>query len=170
MRESRKGLPVDGGQHRPGFAGKITPLKLSKDRQRAESIKDVVDAFLRLRSSVSRFVLMLARAQGDETLADATLPQSFPALLSLLARYAEGADFGRPADLKRVIERARLAEAHRDIIFSPSSVTRGAELRQAATALERVDAALIGLCVEHVMECQSRAVPALASAGHAGLV
>ncbi len=150
------------------FAGKITPLRLAEDRQRAERIRDVVDAFARLRGSVSRFVAMLARDAGTVSSVDMTAQQPFLMLLASLRSHAQKAKFGRLRELNRVIERAMSAEAHRDVIFMQSPLASEAALHDAATALERLDAALIGLCVKHVLACHARTgLPATATAAAA---
>jgi hypothetical protein len=43
---------VDSGYREDGFAGKITPLRLTDDRQRAELIKDVVSMRSRIFAAV----------------------------------------------------------------------------------------------------------------------
>jgi len=142
------------------FAETITPLSVCGDSQRAELIRDVVDAFARLRGSVSRFIAMLAPAAARESPASPLKPgaqPTFATLLSVLASQARQAQFERLPELDHVIERARLAEVHRDVIFLQAPVAGELALRSAAAELERLDAAFIGLCVEHVLDGHTRA-------------
>jgi hypothetical protein len=99
---------------------------------------------------------MLTRDIDSGTFVHTTNPQPFVTLLSSLRTHAGKAKFRRLHELRRVIERARLVEAHRDIIFQ-SPIASEAALRSAAIELERLDAAFIGLCVEHVLESHARA-------------
>ncbi|WP_118185630.1 hypothetical protein [Paraburkholderia phosphatilytica] len=139
------------------FAGTITPLKMARDRRRAESIRDVVDAYRRLNESVCRFIAMLSMSaigqsalpEPDNAAATRTMP--FALLLSTLEARAMRASFGGLAQLRRVIAEARHAEQHRDVIFAPPVDATETQLRRAAAALDRLDAAFVGLCVSHVL-------------------
>ncbi|MEQ5843997.1 hypothetical protein N0A02_31545 [Paraburkholderia acidicola] len=144
-------MSIDKSRRSGGFAGKIMPLRPTGDRRRADSIRDVVDAFTRLRGSVARFVETLARSRGVELSIDIKGSPSFSVLLSSLRSQAEQADFPRLSDLNAFIERAALAEALRDVIFQSPAVDQSV-LREAAAALDRLDAAFIALCIGHVLE------------------
>jgi hypothetical protein len=146
---------VDSGYHKDQIARKITPLRLIENPQRAELIVDVVEAFTRLLGSVTRFVEMLARGGKVESVGTAK-PQRLSTLLSSLERHAGKAKFRRLQELNRVIERAQLAEAHRDVIFQ-SPVADEADLRKAAAELVQIDIAFISLCVVHVLDRHARA-------------
>jgi hypothetical protein len=153
----------DQGRRSGGFAGKIMPLRQTGDRRRADSIRDVVDAFTRLRGSVSRFVETLARSRGVELSIDIKGSQPFSVLLSSLKNQAEQADFPRLSDLNAFIERAALAEALRDVIFQSPAVDQSV-LREAAVALDRLDAVFIALCIGHVLERYAQSGAPAASA------
>ncbi|MGH8779615.1 hypothetical protein [Paraburkholderia sp.] len=148
-------MSIDKGRHPAGLAGKITPLRPPADRRRADSIRDVVDAFMRLHGSVSRFVETLARSRGLPLSLAAAAPQPFATLLSSLQSHAEQAGFPRLPELNAFIERAALAEGLRDVIFQSPAADQTV-LRDAAAALDRLDAALISLCVGQVLERQAR--------------
>jgi hypothetical protein len=143
---SRRNAPTDA------LSAKISTLKSLSDDARAQQIRDVVDGFRRLRSSVMRFVQMFAAARNAahdaEQLASAPLRE----LLGLLANEARAARFVRMRELKIAIRQARLLERTRDAVFSESFSTDPAAMRETVTALERVDAILVGLSVEHVLE------------------
>ena len=161
-------VPGEYQYRKHDFAGKITPLRPAEDGQCAELIRNVVDAFVRQRGSVFRFTAMLARDAAAEPPASALsqpIASSFGTLLSSLAHLARQAEFARLAELDQVIERAAQAEVHRDVIFLQSPAVSEVMLRSATTELERLDAAFIGLCVEHVIErhAQSRSRAAAAA-------
>lgn len=168
MGESEEPVPGDYRYRKHAFAGKITPLRPAEDGRRAELIRDVVDAFVRLRGSVFRFTAMLARDAAAEPPASAPsqpIAPSFGTLLASLAHRARQAEFARLSELDQIIERAAQAEVQRDVIFLQSPAASEVMLRSAATKLERLDAAFIGLCVEHVIErhAQSRSRAAAAA-------
>ncbi|MGU7774453.1 hypothetical protein ACV229_30280 [Burkholderia sp. MR1-5-21] len=143
----------------------IVPLRRREDGPRAERIANVVDAFGRLRGSVLRFIAMLAPHGAAVPPPDDTDALRFDSLLALLSRQAGKAGFRRVSELNRYLERAALAERHRDVIFAQSPPAGDTELRDAATALERLDAELVALCVAHVLECHSQsALPTRATA------
>jgi hypothetical protein len=73
-------------------------------------------------------------------------------LLSMLGNAAQAARFARLRELKIAIRQARVLERTRDAVFSESFSTNPTAMRETVTALERVDAILVGLCVEHVLE------------------
>ncbi|CAB3755553.1 hypothetical protein [Paraburkholderia solisilvae] len=139
------------------LAAHISTLKPAGGDNRAELIRDVVDGLMRLRNSVLRFVLLfvshdntaLRDAQGEEYRAAPLLR-----LLTLLGNAAQAAQFDRMRELRRTIRDARALEKTRDAVFSESFSNDPAALRAAAAELERVDAILVGLCVEHVLERQ----------------
>jgi hypothetical protein len=96
----------------------IVAVKSASERGRAESIRDVVDAYRRLYGSVQRFVLMLTDEQWNFASVGTSGSHSLNQLLSVLAEQAKAAAFVRLRDLKATIEEARCAEQLRDAIFS----------------------------------------------------
>ncbi|MBN3727006.1 hypothetical protein G3N92_22745 [Burkholderia sp. Ac-20379] len=142
------------------LSSRIVAVRRRDDAQRAALIVDVVDAFARLRGSLLRFVALFAdgaaspahpghAAQGHDT-------RRFDLLLAALAVSAKRARFRRLADLQQLIDRVARAETFRDVIFAPPPAAGPAALREAALSLERLDAELVGLCVEHVLESRTR--------------
>ncbi|MGZ2749108.1 hypothetical protein [Burkholderia stagnalis] len=148
-----------------GLFARIVPLRRREDGPRAERIARVVDAFGRLRGSVERFVALLARRDGAAPASGASDVMPFDALLQALAAHAERTGFHRLPELNRCIERARAAERHRDVIFAQAPPASDVALRDAAEALERLDAEFVGLCVAHVLACHpAHPLPADAAA------
>ncbi len=143
----------------------IVAVKSASERGRAESIRDVVDAYRRLYGSVQRFVLMLTDDQLNFASVGTSGSHSLNQLLSILAEHARGAAFVRLRDLKAAIEEARSAEQLRDAIFSDLFSNDLAALRKVVTELERLDAAFVGLCVGHVLEQYARAADETRPAG-----
>ncbi|KVH80267.1 hypothetical protein WJ41_29980 [Burkholderia ubonensis] len=142
----------DDGVARGKQSARIVPLRRREDGQRAERIAHVADAFARLRGSVLRFIAMLDERQDmDAPNAGAPDARRFDALLQSLASGAERAEFRRLPELRHCIERVGAAERYRDVIFLHSPPASDAELRDAATVLELLDAELVGLCVAHVL-------------------
>lgn len=153
------------GQHAAdGVSSTLVAVKSASGRGRAESIRDVVDAYRRLYGSVQRFVLMLTHDQLNLASVGTSGSHSLNQLLSILADQAKAASFARLRDLKATIEDARPAEQLRDAIFSDASSHDVAALRRVVTELERLDAAFVGLCVGHVLEQHARANGADATA------
>jgi hypothetical protein len=143
------------------FANKISStlvaVRSASERGRAESIRDVVDAYRRLYGSVQRFVLMLTDDRLNFASVGTSGSHSLNQLLSILAEQARAAGFARLRELKATIEDARPAEQLRDAIFSDAFSNDVAALRKVVAELERLDAAFIGLCVGHVLEQHARA-------------
>jgi hypothetical protein len=135
----------------------LVAVKSASERGRAESIRDVVDAYRRLYGSVQRFVLMLTDDQLNFASVGTSGSHSLNQLLSILAEQARAAGFVRLRELKAAIEDARPAEQLRDAIFSDAFSNDVAALRKVVAELERLDAAFIGLCVGHVLEQHARA-------------
>lgn len=143
------------------LSSRIVAVRRRDDAQRAALIVDVVDAFARLRGSLLRFVALFAdgaaapanhagpAVQGHDT-------RRFDMLLAALAVSAKRARFRRLTDLQHLIDRVARAETFRDVIFAGPPVAGPAALREAALSLERLDAELVGMCVEHVLESQRR--------------
>ncbi|MBN3757062.1 hypothetical protein G3N95_29260 [Paraburkholderia sp. Tr-20389] len=152
MDNSRRDAPKDA------LSKKISTLKPVSDDVRAQQIRDVVDGFRRLHSSVTRFVQMFAAARSAPPPADRLSSATLRELLAMLASEAQAARFARLRELKIAIRQARLLERTRDAVFSESFSTDPTAMRETVTALERVDAILVGLCVEHVLE-RHKAVP-----------
>jgi hypothetical protein len=146
---------------RPRFGNEISStlvaVKAASDRGRAESIRDVVDAYRRLYGSVQRFVLMLTDDRLNLPSAGTSGSHSLNQLLSILAEQARAAAFTRLRELKALVEEARPAEQLRDAIFSDAFSNDVAALREVVAELERLDAAFVGLCVGHVLEQHGRA-------------
>lgn len=131
---------------------KISALRPLPSDGRAQQVTDVVDAFRRLRGSVGRFIRLFSAAT-DETLSAMSLRE----LLSMLERDARTARFTRLPELERAIGQACGLERTRDDVFSDSFSNDPAAMRDAVTALERVDVLFVGLCVEYVMACHAPA-------------
>ncbi|OAJ62221.1 hypothetical protein A6V36_22125 [Paraburkholderia ginsengiterrae] len=130
----------------------ITAVKSASDRGRAESIRDVVDAYRRLYGSIQRFILMLSQDRLNFASVGTSGSPSLNQLLSMLAEQARAAAFVRLRELKAAIEEARSAEQLRDAIFSDAFSNDPAALRKVVTQLERLDAVFVGLCVGHVLD------------------
>ncbi|ASW01113.1 hypothetical protein [Paraburkholderia aromaticivorans] len=142
----------------------IVAGKSASERGRAESIRDVVDAYRRLYGSLQRFVLMLTADQLNFAPVGTSGSHSLNQLLSILAEQASVAAFVRLRDLKAAIEEARCAEQLRDAIFSDTFSNDLAALRKVVTELERLDAAFVGLCVGHVLDQHAWAAGELSAA------
>jgi hypothetical protein len=133
------------------LAAHISTMKPSSGYDRAALLRDVIDGFVRLRNSVLRFVRLFT-SDASAARADETSAASLRGLLSLLASEAQAAQFDRMRELKRAIRDARALEKTRDAVFSESFSNDPVALQATAAELERVDALLVGLCVEHVLE------------------
>jgi hypothetical protein len=140
-----------------GFAASITTLRATSGRERAELIRDVIDAFRRLRNSIERFNRMLAHGSGAETAQAGT---SLQPLLAALSKRVDLARFARLRELKRAIRDARRLDKTRDALFSDAFCLDTEALRRAVAELERLDAAFVGLGVEHVLEQHASAAAA----------
>jgi hypothetical protein len=125
------------------YAATIITVKAARDQARADSIRDLVDAHRRLQSSVRRFLSMFG--------APADAPLSLDALAAQLETRARAAGFRRMHELSATVDAVRAAAHQRESLFSDSFGTDTPALRDAALALERLDARLVGLCVEHVL-------------------
>lgn len=108
-----------------GYGAPIITVKAARDQARAESIRDLVDA-------------PEQRSSAD-----------VPSLQALAAQLETPARLGIPAHALVARDHRRGA---RDRLFSDFFDTDPAALRDAALALERLDARLVGLCVEHVLQ------------------
>ncbi|WP_414448215.1 hypothetical protein AB4851_02005 [Burkholderia sp. 22PA0099] len=137
------------------LSSRIVAVRRRDDAQRAALIVDVVDAFARLRGSLLRFVALFAEGAAAPAHAGHDA-RRFDMLLVALAVSAKRARFRRLTDLQHLIERVARAETFRDVIFAPPPAAGPAALREAALSLERLDAELVGLCVEHVLESRTR--------------
>jgi hypothetical protein len=125
------------------YAATIITVKAARDQARADSIRDLVDAHRRLQGSVRRFLSWFG-ASADE-------PLTLDALASRLEARARAAGFRRMRELSETVGAVRAAAHQREWLFSDSFGTDTPALRDAALALERLDARLVGLCVEHVL-------------------
>jgi hypothetical protein len=149
------GVSAPGGAD--GFAATITTLRPTTGRERAELIRDVIDAFRRLRNSIERFNRMLAHGGGPEaTQAGASLQP----LLAVLSRRVDLTRFARLRELKRAIRDARRLDKTRDALFSDAFCLDTEALRRTVAELERLDAAFVGLGVEHVLAQHANAAAA----------
>jgi hypothetical protein len=138
------------------FSPTIVAVRSASERGRAESIRDVVDAYRRLYGSVQRFVTMLSGDPSSLKSIGMSGSHSLNQLLSILAEQARATAFARLPALKTTIEEARLAEPLRDTIFSDAFSNDPPALRRVVAELERLDAAMVGLCVGHVLEQHAR--------------
>jgi hypothetical protein len=134
------------------LSGPITPLNTARDPEHTAAIRQVVDAFRNLHASVARFVLMLEDLLGDARSLEATTGQSLGELLSSLYDHARAIGFVRLDDLRFAIETARSAEQQRDLVFQVTPGSGTENLQRVARGFQRLDAAFVGLCVEHVLE------------------
>ncbi|WP_329601691.1 hypothetical protein [Paraburkholderia antibiotica] len=153
---SRSTLSALGPRAANEISSAIVAVRSTSGRGRAESIRDVVDAYRRLYGSVQRFVTMLSGDQLSFKSIGTSGSHSLNQLLSMLAEQARGTAFARLRELKATIEEARLAEPLRDTIFSDAFSNDPPALRRVVAELERLDAAMVGLCVAHVLEQHAR--------------
>jgi hypothetical protein len=132
-----------------GFGATIITVKAARDHERAESIRDLVDAHRRLQGSVLRFLTLFddGIVRGE--------PHTLDALALLLEKKARAAGFARMRELSAAMQSARMAARQRELLFFDSFGTDVPALRDAASALERLDATLVGLCVEHVLRANA---------------
>ncbi|KXV13418.1 hypothetical protein CR51_04635 [Caballeronia megalochromosomata] len=147
--------PIDAPSHAPaesGYGATIITVKAARDHERAESIRDLVDAHRRLQGSVLRFLSLFDDARASVA-RDA--PQPLEALVGMLEKKARAAGFARMRELSAAAQEARVAARQRDWLFFDSFGTDVPALREAARALERLDATLVGLCVEHVLRANA---------------
>ncbi|MFT4067100.1 hypothetical protein [Paraburkholderia sp.] len=149
---SRSNLSAPGQRAAIEISSAIVAVKSASERGRAESIRDVVDAYRRLYGSVQRFVTMLSGDPSSLKPIGTSGSHSLNQLLSILAEQARTTAFARLRELKATIEEARLAEPLRDTIFSDAFSNDPPALRRVVAELERLDAAVVGLCVGHVLE------------------
>ncbi|WP_395064206.1 hypothetical protein [Paraburkholderia silvatlantica] len=170
--------PVPAGAD--GFAATITTLRPASGHERAALIRDVIDAFRRLRNSIERFERMLARGDGADGgdsgggAHAAAAGASLQPLLVALSRRIDLARFARQRELKRAIRDARRLDKTRDALFSDAFCLDTEALGRTVAELERLDAAFVGLGVEHVLAQHANAGEAHAemrlsgaAAGHA---
>jgi hypothetical protein len=136
-----------------GYAATIITVRAARDQARAESLRDLVDAHRRLQGSVLRFVSSFGAPHNAESV-DAL---SLDTLASLLEARARVAKFRRMSELRRTLDAVRAAARDRERLFCDSFGTDTPALRDAALALERLDARLVGLCVEQVLHTAVRA-------------
>lgn len=139
-----------------GFAATITTLRPASGHERAELIRDVIDAFRRLRNSIERFERMLARGDsaGSGGMADthaSPAGASLQPLLVALSRRIDLARFARQRELKRAIRDARRLDKTRDALFSDAFCLDTEAMRQTAAELERLDTAFVRLGIGHVL-------------------
>lgn len=143
-----------------GFAASITTLRPASGHERAELIRDVIDAFRRLRNSIERFDRMLAQGGGVQSVQSAQAGASLQPLLAALSRRGGLARFTRQRELKRAIRDARRLDKTRDALFSDVLSLDTEALRRTVGELDRLDASFVGLGVEHVLEQHANALAA----------
>lgn len=150
--------PPRPGAASGGLPASITTLRPASGHDRAERIRDVVDAFRRLRESVARFNRMFA-ARAGEPPAHAATDAALQPLLSALARRIDPANFARHRELKRAIRDARRLDKTREALFSDAFCLDIEAMRKTAAELDRLDTAFVGLCVEHVLAQHEQRAP-----------
>ncbi|WP_322062803.1 hypothetical protein [Paraburkholderia sp. J63] len=128
----------------------FTILRPASGHERAEQIRDVIDAFRRLRESIDRFNRLFA-ADASEPPPRGESGASLQPLLAVLARRVDGARFARHRELKRAIRDARRLDKTRDALFSDAFCLDTEAMRQTAAELERLDTAFVRLGVGHVL-------------------
>ncbi|WP_321799531.1 hypothetical protein [Caballeronia sp. J97] len=135
-----------------GYGATIITVNAARDHDRAESIRDLVDAHRRLQGSVLRFLSLFDDRRVNVA---RSAPQTLEALVGMLEKKARSAGFGRMRELSAAVQEARVAARQREWLFFDSFGTDVPALRDAARALERLDATLVGLCVEHVLRANT---------------
>lgn len=151
MASPRRPSPARPNAHarRPdGIQANITALRPASGRERAELIRDVIDAFRRLRESLYRLRCLLA---PETACAEAAASASLQPLLTALAPLAERAGLTRPREFKRAIRAARLLDGTRDALFSDTFCRDPEAMRRTLAELERLDAAFVGFGIEYVL-------------------
>ena len=128
----------------------FTILRPASGHGRAEQIRDVIDAFRRLRESIDRFNRMFA-ADAGESPPRSDSGASLQPLLTALARRVDGVCFAQRRELKRAIRDARRLDKTRDALFSDTFCLDTEAMRQTAAELERLDTAFVRLGVGHVL-------------------
>lgn len=128
----------------------FTILRPASGHERAEQIRDVIDAFRRLRESIDRFNRLFA-ADASESPPRGESGASLQPLLAVLARRVDGARFARHRELKRAIRDARRLDKTRDALFSDAFCLDTEAMRRTAAELERLDTAFVRLGVGHVL-------------------
>lgn len=128
----------------------FTILRPVSGQQRAEQIRDVVDAYRRLRESIDRFNRLFA-VDASEPSPRGDSGVSLQPLLTALARRVADVHFARHRELKRAIRDARRLDKTRDAIFSDAFSLDTQAMRQAADELERLDAVFVRLGVGHAL-------------------
>jgi hypothetical protein len=134
------------------YAATIITVKAARDQARAESIRDLVDAHRRLQGTVARFLSSFgASAERVPRTGTPTLER----LASELESRARAARFRRMGELKSTLDAVRTAARDRDRLFSDAFGTDAPALRDAALALERLDARLVALGVEQALHASA---------------
>lgn len=128
----------------------FTILRPSSGQARAEQIRDVIDAFRRLRESIGRFNRLFVTDAGEPP-PRADSGASLQPLLTVLARRVDGVDFTRRSELKRAIRDARRLDKTRDALFSDTFCLDTEAMRQTVAELERLDTAFVRLGIGYVL-------------------
>ncbi|WP_321895110.1 hypothetical protein [Paraburkholderia heleia] len=168
-----RALPPAGAE---SLAATITTLRPASGHERAELIRDVIDAFRRLRNSIERFERMLARGDGAGAGGShspsganaAPAGASLQPLLVALSRRIDLARFARQRELKRAIRDARRLDKTRDALFSDAFCLDTKALGRTVAELEQLDAAFVGLGVEHMLAQHASAADTHAEARSSG--
>jgi hypothetical protein len=134
-------------------------LRPASGHERAELIRDVIDAFRRLRESLYRLNCLLA-PEADCTAAGTSL---LP-LLAGLAPHTGSAGAARLRERKHAIRDTRRLDKTRDALFSDTFCRDTEAMRQTVAELERLDALYVKWGVEHVLaRHETAAVTAVSS-------
>ena len=134
------------------YGATIITVKAARDHERTESIREFVDAHRRLQGSVLRFLSLFDDGRGGVARNET---QPLETLVGLLETKARAAGFARMSELGQAVHQARAAARQRELLFFDSFGADVPALREAARALERLDATLVGLCVEHVLRANA---------------
>ncbi|WP_322012288.1 hypothetical protein [Paraburkholderia sp. J12] len=109
-------------------------------------IRDVIDAFRRLRESLYRLNCLLAPEADCAAAGTSLLP-----LLAGLAPHAGSAGAGRLRERKHALRDTRRLDKTRDALFSDTFCRDTDAMRQTIAELERLDALYVKWGVEHVL-------------------
>ncbi|WP_052409474.1 hypothetical protein [Paraburkholderia oxyphila] len=128
----------------------FTILRPASGLERAEQIRDIIDAFRRLRESIDRFNRLFAAAAGEPQ-PRGNSGASLQPLLTALARRVDSARFAQHRELKRAIRDARRLDKTRDALFSEAFSLDTQAMRRTAAELECLDTVFVRLGVGHVL-------------------
>jgi hypothetical protein len=135
-----------------GSEAMITALRPASGHERAELIRDVIDAFARLRDSLGRLNRLFAPDANCAPAGASLLP-----LLATLAPHGQHAGSSRQRELRHAIRDARQLDRTRDALFSDAFCRDMQAMRHTLAELERLDVLFVGLAIEHVLAQHERA-------------